>query len=161
MILDGDRIAHYLYRPYTYVWKAIHKRFGDEILNKDDKFNTAALRKIVFSNHDALDDLNKIVHPAIIHYLKDEIYHRRQSKNIVVVAALWEELKLPEICDKILCISADNKISFQRIQKRDGVPKEEYESYTSRQATCPIAAFSIENNGDFKEFYEKLNALTL
>jgi len=163
-VLDADKIAHYLYRPYTYVWKAVTKRFGNEILNKDDSIDRQKLGAIVFSSgHEKnLQDLNDITHPAIQQYIKDEIHSlRRKKPNIIVVAALWKEIGFSDFCDKVLLLTVDKNIAFERIRKRDGINKEMYEARISNQAMPPKPDFTVVNNSDFKGFYTALNRLAL
>jgi len=167
IILDADKIAHYLYRPYTSVWKAITTHFGEGILNTSDKIDRQKLSKIVFNSEDPkkaakeLKILNEIMHPAIQIHIKNEIYYIRGKKNIALVAALWKELNLPEYCDKILMVSADKETAFQRIQKRDGADRNAFEARIKNQIMPPKPNFTVANNGDFKEFYTALNRLIL
>jgi dephospho-CoA kinase len=163
-VLDADKIAHYLYRPYTHVWKAVTQRFGNDILNKDDTIDRQKLGAIVFSaGHEKdLGDLNEITHPAIKQYIKDEIHSiRRKKPNIIVVAALWKEIGFPDFCEKILLLTVDKNIAFERIRKRDGINKEVYEGRISNQVMPEKPDFIVVNNGDFKEFYTALNRLAL
>lgn len=163
-VLDADKIAHYLYRPYTHVWKAITKRFGNEILNKDDTIDRQKLGAIVFSpaHEKDLQDLNDIAHPAIKQYIKDEIHNlSRKKPDIAVIAALWKEVGLPEFCDKILVLSTGNETAFERIRKRDGITKDMYEIRIGKQIMPANPDFSIENKGSFQEFYKALNKIVL
>ena len=83
VILDADKIAHDLYRPYTGVWKKITKEFGEKILNTDDTINRFKLSEIVFNPSDPdaskllLGKLNQIIHP----YMKRRMKIRRTMKR--------------------------------------------------------------------------------
>jgi len=164
VILDADKIAHYLYRPYTRVWKGIVEHFGEEILSKDDKIDRQKLSKIVFdpSNPKELSVLNKITHPEIKRHIKNEIHYLRNKKpNIIVIGSLWKEIGLPEYCDKILLIKADEKLAFERIKKRDGVTQEAFDSRIKNQAPPPSPDFTVVNEGDFKDLYKSLSQLPI
>lgn len=168
VILDTDRIAHYLYRPYTHVWKAIVEHFGESILNQNDTINRKKLGKIVFDVQHSekaaqdLKKLNQITHPSTKRHIKNEIHrHFRRKSNIVVVAALWKEIDLPNICEKILLINADLELACQRIQKRDGISEDTYYLRIKKQSVPPKPDFVVENNGGVEEFYKKLNELHL
>jgi len=93
VILDADKIAHYMYRPYTSVWQAMVKQFGEGVLTTEDKIDRQKLSRIVFNPEDpeaahaALEKLNAVVHPAVIRNIKDAIHrHFRRKSNIVVIA---------------------------------------------------------------------------
>ncbi len=163
-ILDTDKIAHKLYRPYLRIWRDVVNRFGEDILKTNDTINRQKLRKIVFAgteeSNQALKDLNDIVHPELKRYIKDEIYfQKKRKKNTIVVAALWKEMGLMNACDKVLLVEAGGKLAFERVQKRDGINFEMYEAYTQNQNNPPGADFAVVNNGSFQELYKKLNKI--
>ncbi len=163
-VLDADKIAHYLYRPYTHVWKDVTKRFGNGILNKDDTIDRQKLGAIVFSaGHEKdMQDLNDIMHPAIKQYIKEEIRNLMKKKpNIAVIAALWKEVGLPEFCDKMLVLSADKETMFERVRKRDGITKDMYEIRIGKHIMPLTPDFSIENKGSFQELYKALNKVLI
>lgn len=168
IILDADKIAHYLYRPYTGVWKQIVDAFGEKILNQDDVINRQKLGKIVFDPTDpikaeeARQKLNAIVHPAVIRNIKDVIHrHFKRKSNIVVVASLWKELKIPEMCDKILLLKAYPEVARQRITARDSISDDMYLQRVSSQSEPMNPDFVIENNGTDLELQKALKALPL
>ena len=163
VILDADKVAHELYRPYTGVWKKIVKEFGEDILTKQDIINRVKLGKIVFNASQpdestiALHKLNQIVHPFIKRYIKNVIHrHFRRGSNIAVVVALWQESGLEELCDKLLLIKTDAELRQKRIQKRDGISSETYQLRIKNQNEPPNPDFTIENNGTSQEFLKKL-----
>ncbi|MFH0820496.1 MAG: dephospho-CoA kinase [Candidatus Peregrinibacteria bacterium] len=167
-VLDVDKIAHYLYRPYTHVWKAIVEAFGENIVGQNDLINRQKLSQIVFDESNPkvvqtqLKKLNAIVHPAIGLYLKDQLHRQfRRGTSVVIVAALWKELDLPELCDKILLIRANPELAFARTQKRDGLTHETYQARIRNQSEPPKPDFVIENKGTLPEFYKALNQLSL
>ncbi len=165
-VLDADKIAHKLYMPYKRVWKKVKERFGEGVLNSNDKIDRQKLKKIVFAKgpegEKALNDLNNIVHPELKRYLTNEIYYqKKKKKNIIVLAALWNELDLPKLCDKLMLIKAGDALAYQRIHKRDGIDFDMFETYTKKQTNPKNADFEVENEGGFQDFYKKLNQLSL
>lgn len=163
-VFDADKIAHKLYRPYQRIWKDVVERFGEGILKSDDHIDRQKLKKIVFGSSEearkAIEDLNKIVHPELKRYLKDEIYYqKKKKKNVIVMAALWKELGLPEICDKLLLIQAGDALAFERINKRDGIDIEMFQAYTRNQSDPSQSDFTVSNESNFKDFYKELNSI--
>ena len=163
-VLDADEIAHKLYRPYQRVWREVVERFGEGILKKDDVIDRQKLRQLVFGESEetkkALLDLNKIVHPELKRYLKDEIYFlNKKKKNVVVCAALWKELGLFEVCEKVLLIKTGAALAYERVHKREGASFEMFESLDNAQTEPPNADFVVENEGDFQSLYKQLNLI--
>lgn len=160
-VLDADKIAHKLYRPYLRVWRDVVDRFGEEILTKNDLIDRQKLRQVVFGSSDeskqALKDLNAIIHPELKRYLKDEVYFlKKRKKNVVVVAALWEEIGLFEICDKVLHVKAGKNLTFERVKKRDGTSEDMFEMVYQSQPDPSDADFIVVNEGDVRGLHGQL-----
>lgn len=163
-ILDADTIAHRLYRPYQRLWRRLVDHFGEGILTKDDTIDRQKLKKIIFGAGETSDkarrELNAIIHPELRRHLKDELYYlRRKKAKAALVAALWEELGLFELCDKVLVITAGEALAYERIRKRDGTDFGTYEDVTKNQSKPKHADFIVENEGSFQDFYKKLNSI--
>jgi dephospho-CoA kinase len=166
IVLDADTIAHYLYRPYTNVWKGIVEEFGERILNQDDSINRSQLGKMVFDgahpeeSEKALLKLNSIVHPYVRRRIEEEIhYHSKKGLSIAVVAALWKELEMGRLCEKVLLVKADPALAKERIVKRDGVSAEAYAMRVKSQGSPERADWVLENNGSPEELYGKIEAV--
>ncbi len=162
-IFDVDKIAHKLYRPYQRIWREVVDRFGEDILTKDDIIDRQKLKVIVFGqgpeSEKALKDLNAIVHPELKRYLKDEMYYQKKRKaNVVVVAALWEELNMFELCDKVMLIKAGEALAFERLKKRDGINLDMFETTTAKQKDPENPDITVVNEGSFQDFYKELNS---
>lgn len=166
VIIDVDQMAHLLYRPYTHVWHEIVGHFGEKILNQDDTINRTRLSKIVFNPsepevaHQELMKLNEMIHPALKREVKDKIHrHFRRKSNIVVVAALWQELDLIELTDFLLLVRSKPELCQKRIMERDNLPLEVYKLRV-RDYKEPIQPeFKIDNDGTPEELADKLEQL--
>ncbi|MFH0837832.1 MAG: dephospho-CoA kinase [Patescibacteria group bacterium] len=163
-VLDADKIAHKLYRPYQRIWRQVVDFFGEGILTRDDTIDRQKLKKIVFGkgpeSAKALKSLNDIVHPELKRYLKDEIYYLRKKRaNTVVVAALWKELDLLKLCDSVLLIRAGDALAYERIRKRDGIDYDMFEAATRNHNEPENAQETVVNEGGFQDFYRELNKL--
>jgi len=141
VVLDADKMAHNAYRPYTSVWKSIVKEFGEKILTQNDTIDRQKLGKIVFNASEpeaaqaALSKLNELVHPYLIRKIKDKMHrHFRRKSNIVVVAALWQEVGFKQYCDHILLVQARPALCQERIQHRDGISGETYQMRIKNQS---------------------------
>jgi len=166
VILNADKIAHNLYRPYTNVWKEITREFGEGILTTNDVIDRVKLGKIVFNASSpeeskiALKKLNSIVHPYIKRRIKETVHrHFRRGSSIAVVVALWRESGLENCCEKIILIKADPTLRSERMQHRDGISAETYQMRVANQTEPPHPDFVVENNGSIAELNKKLTAV--
>lgn len=163
-ILDADKIAHQLYRPYQRIWREIVDHFGEGILTKDDQIDRQKLKKIVFGGtpeaKKALSELNAIVHPELQRYLADEIYYlKKKRENTVIVGALWKEVGLFELCDRVLLVQTGDALAYERVRKRDGIDYDTYENAIQNQSIPENPAITVENEGTFQDLYKKLNSV--
>ncbi len=167
-VIDVDELAHLLYRPYTHVWKEVVEEFGEGILTKSDIIDRVKLSKIVFNPEDpegsrkALKKLDAIMHPALIRHIKEVIHrHYRRQTDIVVVAALHQQLEMKEYCDKIMLIQADPQVCRARAIKKDGIPPEVYDMRVALQREPKNPDFIVQNNSTIEAMFKYLNVLDL
>ncbi|MCK4356748.1 dephospho-CoA kinase [Candidatus Bipolaricaulota bacterium] len=88
--VDLDRLSWEIYRPQTPTYSQLISRYGEGILDSEGKIDRKRLGKIVFSNPEALDALNAIVHPAVTARLREIIHEEeeRGTKTLLVEGAL-------------------------------------------------------------------------
>ena len=84
-IVDADQIAKDLQAPGAPLLAAMAERFGDHIIDEQGALDRAAVAKIVFSDEDALKDLNAIVHPAMQAEIQSQIDAHRGTDRVVVL----------------------------------------------------------------------------
>lgn len=84
-IVDADQIARDLQAPGSPVLDQMSERFGPEIINEDGSLDRAAVASIVFSDQEALNDLNGIVHPAMQSEIQRQIDANLGTDRLVVL----------------------------------------------------------------------------
>src|SRR5438128_7301672 len=68
-LIKADQIAHELMQPGQAVYQEVVRHFGAGILNPDGTVSRPKLAEAAFGNHSTpsrVDELNRIVHPAVI-----------------------------------------------------------------------------------------------
>ena len=65
-IIDADRLVREAQAPGSPVLEAIAARFGRDLLDANGALDRAALRRRVMGEPEALADLNRLVHPAVL-----------------------------------------------------------------------------------------------
>ena len=155
LILDCDAVYHQLLTTDRNLLDAIETRFPGTVEN--GQLQRKKLGSIVFSDKNALLDLNKITHSAI----RDELLRQLESRPelaAIDAIALFEG-GLAELCDVTVAVTAPVEDRVQRLMKRDGI-SEEY-------ARARIAAqheedwfrercqWILENNGTEVQFHKK------
>ena len=160
-IADADTIAHELYRPGQEVLQELVKHFGPEILKADGELDRAKLATLVFDGG-RVEELNKIVHPAVIRQ-QDEWMRSLAAKDryavAIVEAALILEAGVKDHFDRIMVVTCKpgQKISrfAQRTGTKDDAARAEVERRTKAQMAdeekARRADFVIDNSGPVEE----------
>ena len=155
LILDCDAIYHELLASDESLLRAIENRFPGTVEN--GALQRKKLGSIVFSDENALRDLNKITHGAIKAVVLRRLEERPKLAAIDAIALF--EGGLAELCDVTVAVTAPAEIRVKRLMLRDNIP----ESYArSRIAAQHDDAWfrqhchcTLENNGTEIQFREK------
>jgi dephospho-CoA kinase len=88
--IDLDRLSWEIYRPRTPTYRRLVSHYGKGILDSDGAIDRKRLGRIVFSDPEALESLNAIVHPAVTEQLREVIHEEeeRATKTLLVEGAL-------------------------------------------------------------------------
>jgi dephospho-CoA kinase len=93
-IVEADALGRQMMEPGQPVYTEIVRAFGPDVLGPDGSLNRSRLAKLAFQGG-RLDDLNAIVHPAVIaaqQRLMEEIFERDPAAVAVVESALIFEV---------------------------------------------------------------------
>ena len=117
LVLDCDAIYHQLLRTDKEMLTAIEDRFPGVV--EDGSLNRKKLGAIVFSDPQALLDLNAITHSAV----KQEVLRQLEAKPALAAidAIGLFEGGLAEICDVTVAVTAPMEQRIQRLMQRDGI----------------------------------------
>ena len=120
LVLDCDAIYHELLKTDKALLTAIEQRFPGTV--EQGELNRKKLGSVVFSDKNALLDLNKITHSAV----KKEVLHRLESRpSLAAIDAIGLfEGELAELCHVTVAVTAPMEDRVQRLMKRDGISEE-------------------------------------
>ena len=161
-LIDADKLAHDLYLRGSKIWHQLADAFGEKIIGKDDEIDRSELGKIVFADSEKLRKLNSIVHPDLKSFIKAEIKRaqNQNKKNIVVVAALADELNLKSLVDKVLLVQAPLNKRIELLTENRGMEEKEILKRNELQKETSFYDFKILNEGSLEEFKNKLSFLS-
>lgn len=160
-VVDADSIAHELYRPGQDVYLELVKRFGQEIVKPDGDIDRAKLAAAAFDGG-RVEELNKIVHPAVIRQ-QDRWMRELAAKDpyavAVVEAALIFEAGVEDRFDKIMVVTCKPEQKVTRYAERTGRNEADARADVDRRTRAQIsdeekarrADFVIDNSGSVEE----------
>ena len=178
-VIDADHIAHALMQPGQAVYQEVVRHFGVGILNPDGTVNRSRLAEAAFgppnqNAHSRVQELNRIVHPAVIQKQEewmDEI-GRKQPQGIAMVgAALIIEAGAARRFDRLIMVTCKPQQRFQRWAQLRKVDQEAAAREVTRRMAAQLpdeekiklADYVIDNSGSLdntqkqvKKVYEEL-----
>ena len=155
LVLDCDAVYHELLRSDETLLDAIESRFPGTV--KNGILQRKVLGNIVFSDEQALADLNAITHTAI----RQEILRRLESAPdlaAIDAIALFEG-RLAELCDITVAVTAPEEDRVRRLMLRDSISEEyarkriaaQHDALWFRQRCDRV----LENTGTIRDFQQK------
>ena len=155
VVLDCDAIYHRLLQQDKALLSAIENRFPGTVEN--GTLNRKKLGNLVFSDKNALLDLDKITHTAV----KNEVLRLLEPKPklaAIDAIALFES-GLNALCDCTIAVTAPEEVRVQRLMARDGID----EAYARQRIATqrPQAEFAalcdyvLVNDGSPADFHGK------
>lgn len=152
MVLDCDEIYHSLLSTDEALLGAIENRFPGTV--EHGKLQRKKLGATVFSNAEALQDLNRITHAAV----KREVLRLLEGKPALAAIdaiALFEG-GLGELCDLTVAVTAPREDRVLRLMARDGIPREYAEKRLDAQHSDAWfrerCDYVLENTGNLPDF---------
>ena len=154
-VLDCDAIYHELLRSDATLLTAIESRFPGTVENGE--LQRKKLGNMVFSDEQALLDLNKITHGAV----KTEVLRRlKPAPELAAIDAIGLfESGLAELCDITVAVTAPRESRIRRLMARDGISEEYAVKRIAAQKDQVYfrekCGYVLENDGTQEEFTAK------
>jgi dephospho-CoA kinase len=129
---------------------AIKSLFGEAVFSGSGEVIRSAVAEFVFSDKKLLDELNKIIHPAVREKYRIWCLEQAGSPYTIYEAAILFESGHYKEMDKIICVTAPDEMRIRRVMERDGVTREEVKKRMANQwdesRKIELADFVIRND---------------
>lgn len=159
-VVDLDEIAHAMSAPDSVAMQAVRQTFGDAVFEENGQLNRARLRELVFSDPDALDTLNHIMHPAIRAEAISEIQSYATHPYVVLAIPLLVESREDwSMIDHVLVVDCDEQTQLIRVMQRglaEPMAQAMIAAQSSREQRLAIADSVIENTQTLQNLQEKV-----
>ncbi len=166
-IVDADVLARRAVEIGTPAYDKIVARWGSAILAPEGYLDRAALRRIVFADHDQLDALNKIVHPEVEQFRERLVADARERGDRIVVCdiPLLFEAQRTEGYDRVILVDAPRPTRLERLVRERGLAETEAMAMIAAQMPAELkrarADFVIENGGTITQLEDQVQAVWL
>ena len=150
LTLDADKIVHEILENDPGMQAAIAVAFGPDVRQADGRIDRAALASIVFTDEDALRDLELMLHPAV----RQEIGRRideSEKQTVILEAIKLLEGELVEIIDQVWVTRCPQKVQIERLMVCRGMDAEtaalRVDAQGAQEAKVARADVVIETDG--------------
>ncbi|NBC29602.1 MAG: dephospho-CoA kinase [Spirochaetes bacterium] len=162
-VIEVDKLGH---RALVERQDAVVERFGGEIL-VDGKIDRRALGAKVFNDDDARADLEAIVHPVMVEWVRDFVRNLGSDPGVINAAILFQ-MELDAECDRVLWVTAPLLTRLRRARDRDGLgflslAKRFWAQRRLRpqQSSRRVEIYRVENRGSCEALEKQLRSLGL
>jgi dephospho-CoA kinase len=162
-IIDADVLARRVVEPGMPAFDEIVRRWGRQVVAPDGSLDRDVLRRLVFSQHEKLEELNEIVHPEVAAYRDRLVEEARQRGDRLVVQdiPLLFERGIVEQFDRIVLVDAPRPVRLERLMRERGLTETESMDMITAQMPAELkrarADYIIENTGTVRELEERVS----
>lgn len=156
-VVDADVVARDALKKGTGGWKKVVEAFGNDILHPDGEVDRPKLGRIVFSDADKRQLLNRLLAPYISSGIVKEILKLwlKGCKVIVLDVPLLFEAKMDKWAKPIVVVWVDRETQLKRLMARDRITEEEANNKINAQMSLNTkrskADIVIDNTGSLEE----------
>lgn len=159
--IDADALAHRAYAKGAPGYQAVIDKFGKWLLNKDGEIDRAKLGNLVFSDSEAMNQLEIIVHP-LVRQATEVLVQRAPQKVVAIEAIKLLESDLRKICNSIWVANTPEEVQIQRLITKRGLTRElaaeRIHMQSAQSAKIALANIVITNTGSFDDLWKQVSA---
>jgi dephospho-CoA kinase len=160
-LIDVDLISHQLTAAGSPIVNKIATEFGHEYVTEDGAMNRTLMRALVFSQPQAREKLNAILHPAIYEeVVRQLVLHQQEAYVVLAIPLLVESPQYQKMVQHVLLIDCDEQLQIKRVMERSRLSKAEVMSIikaqSSRQARIKLADTVIINDENLQDLSKKI-----
>ena len=158
----ADKEAARLMNSHPDIRKDITERLGANCYTSEGHINKPVLAQIIFENKEALEEVNRIVHPRVMEAF--EQWAAMQSASLVFCeTAILYESGLERYFDAVICVTAPEEVRVRRVMERDHCELKDVMARVRNQMDedekCQRANFVIYNDGEHMAVPQVLDVL--
>lgn len=161
-VIDTDLLSRELVEPGQPALAEIVATFGEQVLDSDGRLDRPRLGRLVFSNPDARQQLEAILHPRIRSAMLVRA-ERSQAPYVVFVIPLLLETGQQALVDRVLLIDLPEDLQRSRVAARDSLDDAQItailEAQTDRATRLHNADDIVCNDADIVKLHTAIENL--
>jgi dephospho-CoA kinase len=163
-VIDSDVLARRAVEKDTPGYARIVEEWGPAVLADDGQLDRGALRRLVFSRPNELEQLNAIVHTEVERMRDRLVREARERGDRVVVCdiPLLFEKSLGDRFDRVILVDAPRQLRLERLVRDRGLGEREAEEMIAAQMPSEVkrarADIVIDNDRTVAELKRDVDA---
>ena len=158
--IDADALTHRAYAKGAPGFQPVIDKFGKWLLNREGEIDRQKLGKLVFSDAEALRQLEEIVHP-LVRQATEMLIKRAKQPVIVIEAIKLLEGDLRKACDSIWVTNAPEVIQVERLMRKRGFSMDQAQdrihAQSPQSAKVSMANMVITNTGSYDDLWKQVS----
>jgi dephospho-CoA kinase len=161
-IIDADVLARRAVEVGTAGYDKIVARWKGEVLDPAGQLDRAALRRIVFADHEQLEELNAIVHPEVerLRLRLLEQARKRGDRLVICDIPLLFERHMTDRFQRIILVDAHRAVRLERLVNDRGLTETEAMEMIAAQMPAELkrarADYVIDNDGTLTQLERRV-----
>jgi dephospho-CoA kinase len=157
--IDADALSHRAISKGAPGYQPVINEFGKWLLGKDGEIDRSKLARLVFSDVEALSQLEDIVHP-LVRQATDMLIQRARQPIIVVEAIKLLESDLRQVCDSVWVADAPQEVQVERLIRKRGLTNDEAMqrilAQSAQKEKISSANVVIHNTGSYEDLWKQV-----
>lgn len=159
-VYDSDAEARRLMCVSDEIVGPLTERFGTDIYS-NGVLNRKKLADKIFSDNEAREFVNSIVHPVVVSDFMSWSYSQ-ECDFVFVESAILYDCQLKEIVDEVVYVDALERIRIDRTMRRDSAPRDAVEARIHAQTDHrDEARWIVDNDGTLDELHSRLEKIAV
>jgi len=158
--IDADALSHRVIAKGAPGYQPVLDRFGTWLLDKEGQIDRVKLGRLVFSDGQALAQLEDIVHPYVNQAVN--MFIKRATQQVVVVEAIkLLESDLRSLCDSVWVTDAPQEVQVERLVRKRNMTQDDAQqrvhSQSAQKEKLASAKVIINNVGSYDDLWKQVN----
>lgn len=162
-IVDADQIAKDMVNQGSEALSEIATIFGNDLLLESGELNRPLLKQVIFSDSNALEKLEAILHPRIKAEITRQISILKNQAYVIVDIPLLVEKNYQEMFDQIIVVDCLPEQQVQRVLLRDQLSDSDVmrimQNQASREKRNKAATMILDNTLDKETLLSQINRM--
>jgi len=137
-LVDADAISHQVTAPQGAGIEPIRRHFGNAYINEQGALDRDRMRQHVFSNPEAKQALQSLLHPLIFQGMiqaMDVTAQQGHAMVLVDIPLLLESVRWRGLLDKVIVVDCSEQTQVRRVMARNQLSASEVRQIIQQQAS--------------------------